>query len=112
MGILGKFAYRYDVDPLNLVTFGAIIAFATLYLALALIRGRLPRIGRRHLGLFALLGLIGISVNNASFFLALQHTSVSMAIVLVYTYPAFVMLGSVLFLKEAFTARKALALGF
>ena len=112
MGILGKVAYRYSVDPLNLVTLRAIIAFATLFLALTLIRGRLPRIGRAHLVPFALLGLVGISVNNASFFLALQHTSVSMAIVLVYTYPAFVMLGSVLFLKEAFTGRKAMALAF
>src|SRR5262245_49528516 len=110
MGILGKFAFRYNVDPMNLVTFRGIIAFATLFLAITLVRGKVPRIGRRHLALFALLGLVGISVNNASFFLALQHTSVSMAIVLVYTYPAFVMLGSVLFLKEAFTARKAMAL--
>ena len=39
MGILGKIAYRYNVDPLNLVTFRGIIAFATLFLALTLIRG-------------------------------------------------------------------------
>lgn len=112
MGIFGKIAFGYGLDPLNLVTLRALVAFATLLVALSLIRGRLPRLQPAHLVLFALLGLVGISVNYASFFLALQHTSVSMAIVLVYTYPAFVMLGSVLFLKESFTARKALALAF
>lgn len=110
MGVFGKFLYQDGVHPLNVVTLRAIIAFVTLGAALALLRGRLPRIEPGHILLFAALGLIGISCNYAAFFLALDLATLSTAIVLLYTYPVFVMLGAVLFLNERFTMVKLAAL--
>jgi drug/metabolite transporter (DMT)-like permease len=110
MGILGKLLFQQGVHPLNVVTLRAIVAFATLALALTLVRRRVPTIRASQLPFFAMLGLIGISLNYASFFLALDYSTVSTAISLLYTYPAFVALGAVLFLGEAMTTAKASAL--
>ena len=72
MGILGKLLFQQGVHPLNVVTLRAIVAFATLALALTLVRRRVPTIRASQLPFFAMLGLIGISLNYASFFLALE----------------------------------------
>jgi len=110
MGILGKLAFQQGVDPLNLVTLRALIAFITLATVLSVLRGRLPTIRIAQLPFFAMLGLIGISLNYATFFLALDHSTVSTAISLLYTYPAFVMVGAVVFLGETITIAKVTAL--
>ena len=110
MGVLGKLLYRHDVDPLNVVTLRAAVAFIVLGLALVLVRGRLPAIRRRDIPLFVLLGLVGISLNYAGFFLSLKLTTVATAISILYTFPAFVILGAYLFLGEPVTANKAISL--
>ncbi len=110
MGVLGKLLYRHDVDPLNVVTLRAAVAFFVLGLALVLVRGRLPAIRRRDIPLFVLLGLVGISLNYAGFFLSLKFTTVATAISILYTFPAFVILGAYLFLGEPVTANKAISL--
>jgi len=110
MGILGKLVFQQGVHPLNLVTLRALAAFVTLAFILTLVRRRLPAIPIGQLPFFALLGLIGISLNYATFFLALDYSTVSTAISLLYTYPAFVMVGAVLFLGEAVTPAKVAAL--
>ena len=54
-GIFGKLLHRHDVDPLNVVTLRAIIAFFAHGLVLVLIRRRLPAIRRQHVALFVFL---------------------------------------------------------
>ncbi|QPC94576.1 DMT family transporter [Mesorhizobium sp. INR15] len=110
MGILGKLLLQRGIHPLNVVTLRAIVAFVTLAVILTAARRRLPTIALGQVPFFAMLGLIGISLNYATFFLALDHSSVSTAISLLYTYPAFVTVGAVLFLGEAMTVKKITAL--
>ncbi len=97
MGIFGKYLYEYNVDPLNIVTLRAIIAFTTLAFVYLLLTRRLPCIRIADIGLFVLLGFIGIALNYASFFLALKFTNLTTTIILLYTFPAFVVLGEFLF---------------
>lgn len=77
----------------------------------ALIRDRsLIRVRWQNLALFALIGasLFGTS---GFYFWSLQASSISTAVVLMYTAPIYVMLVSVLFLGERFSALKGVSLG-
>jgi DME family drug/metabolite transporter len=110
LGILGKFLYRYGADPLTVVTIRAIIAFATLATILAVVDRRLLRIRRRDIPFFALYGLVGVTFNYASYFYALRWTTVTTAVILLYTYPALVTLLAALFLAERLNWMKGLVL--
>jgi DME family drug/metabolite transporter len=111
LGILGKFLYRYGADPLTVVTIRAIIAFATLATILAVVDRRLLHIRRRDIPFFALYGLVGVTFNYASYFYALRWTTVTTAVILLYTYPALVTLLAALFFGERLNWIKGLVLG-
>ncbi len=110
LGILGKFLYGYDADPLTVVTIRATIAFATLAIIMAITSRHLLRIRRRDIPFFALYGLVGVTCNYAFYFYALNLTSVTTAVILLYTYPALVALFAALFLKERLDWIKGLVL--
>jgi len=110
LGPLGKFLYGYGADPLTVVTIRATIAFGTLALILAVVDRRLLRLERRDIPFFALYGLVGVALNYASYFYALRWTTVTTAVILLYTYPALVTLSSALFLDEPLSGAKGLAL--
>lgn len=76
-------------------------------------RGAL-RIAPRHLGFFALFGLVSVAIFFVLYPLAIHLTSVAVAVVLLYTAPAWVALVGFLFLKEpcSWTRLAALALAF
>lgn len=111
LGILGKFLYRYAVDPLTVVTIRALIAFVTLTIILAVVNRQLLRIHRRDLPFFALYGLIGVTFNYACYFYALSSTTVATAVILLYTYPALVTVLAAVFLGERLNWTKGLTLG-
>lgn len=110
LGILGKFLYGYNADPLTIVTIRAVIAFATLALILAIVNRHLLRIDRQDIPFFVLYGLVGVTCNYAFYFYALSLTSVATAVILLYTYPALVALLAALFLKERLDWIKGLVL--
>ncbi len=111
LGILGKFLYRYGADPLTIVSLRAVIAFITLATVLAVVDRRLLRIRLRDIPFFALYGLVGVALNYAFYFYALSSTTVTTAVILLYTYPALVTLLAALFLGERFNRIKGLTLG-
>jgi DME family drug/metabolite transporter len=110
LGILGKFLYGYNADPLTVVTIRATIAFATLAIILVIVNWRLLSIRRQDILFFALYGLVGVTCNYAFYFYALNFTSVTTAVILLYTYPALVALLATVFLKERLTWLKGLVL--
>jgi drug/metabolite transporter (DMT)-like permease len=89
---------------------GAIIAFVALLLA----RRDLLRVPPRTLARLALYGAMGIGAFYWLYAQAIVQTTVTMAVVLLYTAPAFVTLIAWRVFGEALTARKivALALAF
>lgn len=110
LGILGKFLYRYGADPLTIVSLRAVIAFLTLVTILAIVDRRLLRIRLRDLAFFALYGFVGVALNYVFYFYALSLTTVTTAVILLYTYPALVTVLAALFLGEQFTWIKGLTL--
>ena len=106
MGAWGRTIYRYEPNPMTVVTWRALIGAATLAAVLAIVRPQLLRIRPRDLPFFALYGFIGVTMNFWAYFSAVKFTTLAVAITLLYTYPAFVALLSAIFLGERLTGTK------
>jgi len=109
LGFWGRMVFRFEPDPMLVVTWRALIGAAGLALILGLTRPRLLQIRPRDVPFFALLGFVGITLNFWFYFSAFKFTTLAVAITLLYTYPAFVALLSTIFLGERLTATKIVA---
>ena len=68
------------------------------------------RIRLRDLWVFVGTGIVSLTLFNLCYFTMVQRSEPSIAVVLLYTSPVFVMLMSALFFKERITPRKLVAL--
>ncbi len=101
---------RVEVDPVTLVTIRAATATALLCGWLAMTDRSAFRIRRADFPTFLVLGLIAVTVFYVALIYAYDLTSVAVGTVLLYLAPALVTVGATLFLGEALTGRKLLAL--
>jgi len=106
MGAWGRTIYQYEPNPMTVVTWRALIGAAALAVVLAIVRPQLLRIRPRDLPFFSLYGFIGVTMNFWAYFSAFKFTTLAVAITLLYTYPAFVVLLSAAFLGERLTRTK------
>src|SRR3970040_256108 len=109
LGAVGRAIYRYEGNPMVVVTWRALIGAAALAGLLAILRPQLLRIRPGDLPFFALYGFVGVTMNFWAYFAAVKSTTLAVAITLLYTYPAFVVLLSTLFLRERLTSTKLVA---
>ncbi len=110
IGIFARMIYRFEPDPLTVVTFRALIAFFLSFLIAILLNPDWLRIKRKDFLFFAAYGLLSVSLCFLLFFYAIKYTTIANATILLYTYPAFVVILSRLFLGEELTRGKILAL--
>ncbi len=110
IGIFGRLIYLHEPDPLTVVTFRALIAFLLLFLVTILVNPDSLRIRKADFLYFAVYGLLSVSLCFLLFFYAIKFTTIATATILLYTYPAFVVILSTFFLKEELTRTKFLAL--
>ena len=107
-GIFATFLTGYGFTSLSLTCFRGIIAFICIAV-LCLIRDRSAfRIKKRDLLLFIGIGLSQFATAGC-YFICMSMTSVSTAVVLMYTAPLYVTLFSVLFFKESFSVLKGVS---
>lgn len=112
-GILGKFAFDEGANVPTLLMFRFIMASLVIWLILGFLVAKKKPVGLRQplprlLG-FGFLGLLWIT-NSLFYFLALELLPASTNSLLVFVYPALVVLWSILFFKEKLTGIKATAL--
>ncbi len=89
---------------------GAAALLMVLYLAVR--RPEKLRLKRlRHLGYFIGTGMISLAFFNVCYFICIDLAGVSVAALLLYTSPAFVMVLSAILFGERVSARRAAALG-
>lgn len=100
LGLFGKFAYAHGLTPGEFLSFRFLGAAAVIGLWLALAKPGSLRLDRSVIGKSLLLGILGYAVFSSCFFQALTGLSVSLTVLLLYTYPIFVTLGARLFLNE------------
>jgi len=106
MGAWGRAIFRYEPDPMLVVTWRALFGTLALAAVLAAVRPALLCIRPRDLPFFLLYGFTGITLNFWTYFSAVKYTTLAVAITLLYTYPVFVAILSALFLGERLTRTK------
>lgn len=109
MSVLAPIAYREGIDPPTLLFLRFAIAGLALLAFVAFRRVRLPR-GRLLLGL-ALMGGVWYVAQTLAYFTALTMASASLVVVLLYLYPALVVLISAVFFRERINKSRLAALG-
>jgi DME family drug/metabolite transporter len=110
IGIAARFIYQQEPDPLTVVTYRALIAFLALLVVAIVVNPNWLRIRKKDFLFFAVYGLLSVTLCFLLFLYAIKFTTVATATILLYTYPAFIVVLSRLFLGEQFTKAKILAL--
>ena len=107
-GVFVHYLAPYGFTSYQMTAVRAIISFLCI-LIYALIKDRsLFRLKPVHLILFFCIGL-SLFLTGSCYFTSMQMTSVSTAVVLMYTAPIYVMIFSVLFWKEKLTKLKTVS---
>lgn len=112
-GAIGLFVRPLSQDgysSMQLVALRALITAGVLFIFLLLSNRRRLRVRLRHLWCFLGTGLCSIVFFNFCYFNAIETATMSVASVLLYTAPCFVMLLSLLLFRERVTPRKVAAL--
>ncbi len=101
----------YGVPPLGVAFYRAILGFTLLLLVLMIARPRWLRIAARDLPLFALFGLLGVAAFFITYVYAIHLTGMAVAVVLMYTAPAWVTVIAWRLFGEGLGRVKLVALG-
>jgi len=109
-GVIGRMIFQYESEPLTVTTLRAIIAVALMFFGFLIFHRDLLRIRKRDISVFALHGFVGISCSSLCFFYAIKYTTVATAVILVFTYPAIVVIFSAIIFRESLTRRKLVSL--
>ncbi|MCX6032068.1 MAG: DMT family transporter [Chloroflexi bacterium] len=109
LAILGRYAYADGMDALTILSLRFSLAALVLTALLAARRERLPN-GATLLRLIGM-GAIGYVGQAFAYLTALKYASPGLVAMLLYLYPAFVVILSALWLREPIQRTKALALG-
>ncbi|MCK4709519.1 MAG: EamA family transporter [Gammaproteobacteria bacterium] len=106
-----KFAYQYQVDTVTLLTIRMGIA-VPVYLLIGYYSERFHdnRVGISQLFAIAMFGFIGYYLASYLDMQGLQYITVSLERMILYLYPTFVLLLSVIVLKQKITKREVVAL--
>jgi drug/metabolite transporter (DMT)-like permease len=97
---LGKFLIVTRFDTLIIVQTRTSLAFVLLLIFFLLKDRSVFRIELRDTWKFAMLGVIGVAITNYTYYFTVKEASVATAILVQYTAPVWILLYSVLFLKE------------
>jgi DME family drug/metabolite transporter len=100
---------HYVIAPLTLACWRDVIVSSVLAIILAVVRPSLLRIRRQDIPFFAVYGFFGVAVFNALWVYSVDFNGATLAVVLVYTGPAFVAIAAHWLFHEAITHLKILA---
>ena len=97
---LGKFLIVTRFDTLIIVQTRTSLAFVLLLIYFLLMNRNVFRVELRDIWKFAMLGVIGVAITNYTYYYTVKEASVATAILVQYTAPVWIVMYSVLFLKE------------
>lgn len=110
LGIFVRTLNGYGVASMEIVESRSIVAAAVFGLGIFCYDRSLFRIKLAHIWCFLGTGVVGITLFNFCYFQTIKAASLSVAAVLLYTAPIFVMLFSAVLFREKITKRKVLCL--
>ncbi len=100
----------YGFSPIQIVTIRAISAGILLVIYVLIKDRKLLKIKAKDIKYFLATGLLSIVFFNWAYFTAIQEISLSLAVVLLYTSPAFVAIISRFVFKEYLSLKKVIAI--
>jgi drug/metabolite transporter (DMT)-like permease len=106
--IIGKWVYANGGNAITLLTIRSVVAMIVVWLIIAFLRPPL-RLPVRKVIELSLLGVVFVS-SSVTYYVSLMYIQVGTAILIAYIFPALVVVGAVIFYREKFTRRKAIAL--
>ena len=110
LGLLGKILFHYQLSSQAVGLSRLFSGFILLFLYLSLKNPQLLKIDKKGLIHVAFLGLFSQALFNLFYFRAIEATSITTAVILLYTSPIFVMILSRIFYKELLTPFKIISL--
>ncbi|WP_017727605.1 DMT family transporter [Halalkalibacterium ligniniphilum] len=110
IGLFVKKLYEHGLTPWEVVAIRVILSALILLLFIFLTNRTYLKIRLKDLPFFFGTGVVSIVFFNWCYFTVMEQSSVSLAVVLLYTGPLFVMILSRIFFKELLTKRKVAAL--
>lgn len=112
-GVISIFVRNLNAMGLTAIQISLLRAMggaAVMVLFLALTRRDLLKIKLRHIWYFIGTGIISLALFNLCYFTVIELSQASIAVVLLYTSPIFIMVISAIVFKEKITRNKLLAL--
>jgi len=110
MGIFGKLAFAYGINPVILTALRIFISSVTMLILIVLLKRNLLKIERKDLPQLLIFGLLAVAFQRIAYFYTVDLTTATIAAVFFYTYPIFVTIHASLFLKEEITLSIVLAI--
>lgn len=110
MGLLVRSLNEVGLSAMEICFVRAAVTFVCMLAGLLLFDRKALKIRLKDIWCFVGTGAFSVSFFNFCYFKTITLTSLSVAAVLLYTAPAFVMLMSAVLFKERFTRQKLLAL--
>ncbi|RSL29391.1 EamA family transporter [Salibacterium salarium] len=108
-GLTGLFVqslYEFGFSPLEVVTIRMSLSMVIMFGIIGIIRPYLLKIYVRDIPYFIGLGVVSIALFNWCYFNVMEQSSLSVAVVLLYTSPVFVAIISRFVFKESLTGNK------
>lgn len=110
IGIFIKQLYAFHFSPWEVVAIRVIVSAFIMVILLILFRPQLLKINWKDSVYFIGTGIVSIVFFNWCYFYVMEQASISLAVILLYTGPAFVTILARLLFKEYFTRYKIIAL--
>lgn len=110
MGLLVRSMQPFGFTSMEIVMFRAMVTSVLMGLGMLLFNRRGLRVKLKDLWCFAGTGIASMVFFNFCYFSCMNHTTLSVAAILLYTAPAFLMLMSAVIFKEKFTWLKVICL--
>ncbi|HOR85290.1 MAG TPA: EamA family transporter [Bacillota bacterium] len=110
IGIYSMHLSSLGFNVLQLVSIRAMFSSAFIFLFLLVKNRNLLKVKLRDIPYFIGTGILSFVFFNWCYFIAIKRTSLSVAAILLYTAPSFVMIFSAFLFKEKITPRKVSAL--
>ncbi|MFN8846107.1 MAG: DMT family transporter, partial [Bdellovibrionales bacterium] len=108
LGVFGRWAFASGVQPEELLAHRFLLASVLLGLFLVFQKGPSAfKVSPKLLLYCGLLGTFGYAVFASFYFYAIKSLSITLAVLLLYTFPFWVVLAGWIFLKERLLARQA-----
>lgn len=110
LGVFARLGFQRGLSVGEILTWRFLLAALILWAGLFIFKRKLIQLSVRQILISAALGIFGYSLFSTLYFMSIQGISVSLAALLLFTFPIFVNVGAYVFFKEKMSGRQLLSL--